>query len=56
MKKYRLCDVYEGFDVLGVFSSMAEVRAACRKRDIETDGEWTPLLYEDGHMITEWTY
>lgn len=42
---YWLYDDYD-FDeeFLGCFQTMNEVKAACKKRDEETDGEWQPLL------------
>jgi len=61
-KLYRLYDVYEDREKLGEFDTMAEVKKECKQRDIDTDSEWTPLLYkydketEKYKMFTEWSY
>lgn len=42
---YWLYDIYDGDEeLLGRYDTLEEVKAACRKRDDETDGEWFPLL------------
>ena len=42
---FWLYDDYDGDEeFLGQFDTMSEVKAACRQRDIDTDGEWQPLL------------
>ena len=61
MKKYRLYDDYDfSHELLGEFDTMQEVKAACKKRDEETDGEWIPLLYETNEslnkIVEEWSY
>lgn len=61
-KLFRLYDVYEDRENLGEFSTITEVKRACRKRDEETDGEWCPLLYkfdketEKYKRFEEWSY
>ena len=59
MKKYRLYDDYDfSHELLGEFDTMQEVKAACKKRDEETDGEWIPLLYETNpyKIVEDWSY
>ena len=63
MKKYRLYDDYEfSHELLGEFDTMQEVKAACKQRHEETDGEWEPLLYKQNettqkyHLVEEWSY
>ena len=61
MKKYRLYDDYDfSHELLGEFDTMQEVKAACKKRDKETDSEWVPLLYETNEslnkIVEEWSY
>ena len=46
MKKYRLYDVYEEKELIAECDTMAEVRKACRQRDMDTDGEWEPMLFK----------
>ena len=42
---YRLYDTYDGdMEFLGSFDTMEIVKKACRQRDLDTDGEWEPLL------------
>lgn len=62
MKKYRLYDDYDfSHELLGEFDTMQEVKAACKQRHEETDGEWEPLLYKQDktqkyHLIEDWSY
>ena len=64
-KKYRLYDIYDGYDnrtKIGEYDTMNQVKVAARVWDIEeTDGECEFALYkiqEDGkyHLIQNWTY
>lgn len=42
---YCLYDTYDGDkEFLGSFETMEQVKKACRQRDLDTDGEWEPLL------------
>lgn len=56
---YWLYDDYDGDEeLIGRYDTMADVQTACKRRDEETDGEWTPLLKKfkmcyTGNMGTE---
>ena len=59
--KYRLYDVYDEKYKIGEYSNMNSVKAACRKWDLETDGENFLILYrleKDGkfHKFENWGY
>lgn len=61
-KKYRLYDTYEGFECLGEFDTMREVRRAAVERDVETDGECYLIVsrfYKSSgayKVLQGWTY
>jgi len=45
---YLLYDTYDGDkEFLGSFDTMEDVRKACKQRDLDTDGEWWPLLEQE---------
>lgn len=61
-KRFRLYDVYEGYDLLGEFDTMSEVRRAALQYDADTDGECclmvarfykVPGRYE---VLRNWSY
>ena len=63
MKKYRLYDIYDFCgkpELLGEYDTMSEVKRACKERDMDTDGEWCPLLKElkadRYHDKDDWSY
>ena len=61
-KNFRMYDVYEDRENLGEFSTMTEVKRACRQREIETDSEWMPKLYKldkstnEYEVFEDWSY
>lgn len=62
MKKWKLVDSYEGWDVLGYFDHLNSVKKVCRERDLDTDGEWSPILYkwdekrQQYYIYEDWSY
>ena len=58
-KDYRLYDAYEGKELLGE-GTFQEIKELCRQRDLDTDGEWYPILYKlrDGkyRRFEDWNY
>jgi hypothetical protein len=61
-KLYMLYDVYESKDFLGEFNTIAEVKKECKQRDVDTDSEWSPVLFkldkETGKykQFEDWSY
>ena len=61
--EFKLFDNYDcSMNCLGMFNSLTDVKQACRKWDLETDGEWCPVLYKynsnTGHyeVFENWNY
>lgn len=44
--KYKLYDEYQDKEFIGNAETIEGVRTMARKRDEETGGEWSPVLYE----------
>lgn len=61
-KQFRLYDAYEEKELLVETNFMSDVVKAARTRDLDTDGEWYPLLKEldketgKYKLFGEWTY
>lgn len=60
MKEYRVVDIYEDFDVLGIVNSKADARRLARERSEDTDDECYIILQENvlGYWIPveNWVY
>lgn len=46
MKKYRLVDYYEGYEIIGEYSSYNKMLTAAYEYTIDTDGECDLEYYE----------